>query len=247
MADLALSLFPGIGMLDRAFEEREFCVVRGPDVLWGGDIRVFHPPAGRFDGVIGGPPCQTFSALANLVRARGYEPRFGNLIPEFERCVLEAEPAWFLMENVPQAPEPVVAGYAVHSFLLDNSWLPAEDGFGEEQRRRRRFSFGVRGETRVDLRRWLELAPLELPDAVQAVVGRGSGVHVKLGGSGKVKRTYKARSVAANVVNNTDEAKGRVKEATVTSHEGAPLNAKAYAVTAAHAGAKRPKGGRLIR
>src|SRR2546430_12673163 len=37
------------------------CVVRGPDLLWGGDIRRFHPPAGKFDGVIGGPPCQLFS------------------------------------------------------------------------------------------------------------------------------------------------------------------------------------------
>lgn len=60
---LVLSLFPGIGLIDRAFEEQGFVVVRGPDVLWGGDIRNFHPPAGKFDGVIGGPPCQTFSSL----------------------------------------------------------------------------------------------------------------------------------------------------------------------------------------
>ena len=33
-----LSLFPGIGLLDMAFEEEGFCVVRGPDLLWGGDI-----------------------------------------------------------------------------------------------------------------------------------------------------------------------------------------------------------------
>lgn len=43
---LILSLFPGIGLLDMAFEEEGFCVVRGPDLLWGGDIRRFHPPAG---------------------------------------------------------------------------------------------------------------------------------------------------------------------------------------------------------
>ena len=36
---LVLSLFPGIGLLDMAFELEGFCVVRGPDVLWGGDIK----------------------------------------------------------------------------------------------------------------------------------------------------------------------------------------------------------------
>jgi DNA (cytosine-5)-methyltransferase 1 len=68
---LVLSLFPGIGLLDRAFEEVGFCVVRGPDVLWGGDIHRFRPPAGRFDGVIGGPPCQAFSVLRHLVEQNG--------------------------------------------------------------------------------------------------------------------------------------------------------------------------------
>ena len=105
-APLVLSLFPGIGLLDMAFEEEGFCVVRGPDLLWGGDIKIFHPPAGKFDGVIGGPPCQPFSPLVHLVRANGREPKHGNLIPEFERVVYESECAWFLMEEVSQAPEP---------------------------------------------------------------------------------------------------------------------------------------------
>jgi len=30
---LVLSLFPGIGLLDMAFEQEGFCVVRGPDML----------------------------------------------------------------------------------------------------------------------------------------------------------------------------------------------------------------------
>src|SRR3954466_16146717 len=103
---LVLSLFPGIGLLDMAFELEGFCVVRGPDVLWGGDVRRFSPPAGRFDGVIGGPPCQIFSALRHLNPLAGQ--KHGNLIPEFERVVEEAGPAWFLMENVPDAPVPQV-------------------------------------------------------------------------------------------------------------------------------------------
>jgi len=69
---LVLSLFPGIGLLDRAFEEEGFCIVRGPDLLWGGDIRSFHPPAGRFDGVIGVGPEVTASVTAREKKADGH-------------------------------------------------------------------------------------------------------------------------------------------------------------------------------
>lgn len=136
---LVLSLFPGIGLLDRAFEDEGFCVVRGPDVLWGGDVRRFHPPAGRFNGVIGGPPCQKFSEAAII---RGQQDRRENLIPEFERVVREASPLWFLMENVRRAPLPEVDRYEVASYLVNNRW------FGAEQMRKRRFSFGWLGARR---------------------------------------------------------------------------------------------------
>ena len=163
-----LSLFPGIGLLDMAFEQEGFCVVRGPDVLWGGDMRKFFAPAGKFDGIIGGPPCQSFSSLVHLVRANGHEPKFGNLIPEFERCVADAQPDWFVMENVPAAPKPTVSGYGTKSFLLDNSHLLGEDGMGLEQRRLRRFSFGMRGREDAQvpsLMRWIDLCVFTLQDA----------------------------------------------------------------------------------
>jgi DNA (cytosine-5)-methyltransferase 1 len=137
-AGLVLSLFPGIGLLDMAFEEEGFCVVRGPDLLWGGDVRRFHPPASRFDGVIGGPPCQSHSLFAALVRHTGKETA-PDMIPEFVRCVLEAASGWFLMENVRGAPVPAVPGYDTHSFLLNNRWV------GGVQDRTRRFTFGTRG------------------------------------------------------------------------------------------------------
>ena len=60
MKPLVLSVFPGLGLFDYAFEQEGFCVVRGPDLLWGGDIRSFHPPP-AFAGVIGGPLCQSVS------------------------------------------------------------------------------------------------------------------------------------------------------------------------------------------
>jgi len=206
---LVLSLFPGIGLLDMAFEAESFCVVRGPDVLWGGDVRSFHPPPGHFAGVIGGPPCQAFSALANLVRAKGNEPRFGNLIPEFERCAMEADPDWLLMENVPRAPVAHIGphsmirwtddgqqtrlgerlGYAVTDFVLCNSWLDSGNGIGQEQMRKRRFSFGVRGAGQApDLRRWIKPAALVLPGR-SAVVADARETPVAVGGSGKIKAT----------------------------------------------------------
>lgn len=102
MNALVLSLFPGIGLLDRAFEEEGFTIVRGPDTLWGGDIHSFHVPAGIFVGVIGGPPCQWASKALNF---QGNEVKYKqvDLIPEFVRVVNEVEPAWVVMENVVQA------------------------------------------------------------------------------------------------------------------------------------------------
>ncbi len=169
MVALVLSLFPGIGLLDRGFEDEGFCVVRGPDLLWGGDVKRFHPPAGRFDGVIGGPPCKRFSRLRYLVEANGYDLA-EDLIPEFVRCVAEAGPAWFLMENVPQAPVPSVAGYHVHQLLLNNRWC------GGDQNRLRRFSFGTQ-----DGRKLLpRVETFESMSYTPAVLARGGGAELSL-------------------------------------------------------------------
>lgn len=115
---LILSIFPGIGLLDRAFEESGFCVVRGPDILWGGDVRNFHPPAGHFWGVIGGPPCQDFSSL------RRDEPTgYGlEMLEEYTRVVTEAAPEWWLMENVSRVPDVTVPGYVTQRLDINLAW-----------------------------------------------------------------------------------------------------------------------------
>jgi len=207
---LVLSLFPGIGLLDMAFEQEGFCIVRGPDVLWGGDVRRFHPPADVFDGVIGGPPCQAFSRLAIMVRHNGYEPRFGNLIPEFERCVQEARPRWFLMENVPAAPEPQIGGYVTRHQVVNNRWFSDSEFLGAEQNRTRRISFGT-----VDGQRLHWDVALFEHQAVatgvtssdgggvmrgrrQAVLGDTRAVSIKIGGSGKLKATRSAAVTAGH-------------------------------------------------
>lgn len=163
---LVLSIFPGIDLLGRAFEETGYTVVRGPDLIWGGDIRAFHPPAGVFEGVIGGPPCQAFSALRHLIRHNGHEPKFGNMIPDYERVVFEAQPAWFLMENVPDAPVPNVEGYVTKAMMIRDKWV------GGVQPRPRRFSFGTRDGRKLDIE-WAALMNIESQAGMSVTAGHG--------------------------------------------------------------------------
>ena len=81
---LVLSIFPGIGLLDRAFEEEGFCVVRGPDQLWGGNIKEWSPPPGRFDGIIGGPPGMVVGGAVGAAVGMVTKPSAVNL----------GQPAW---------------------------------------------------------------------------------------------------------------------------------------------------------
>jgi len=127
-----LSLFPGIDLFGRGFEAAGFCVVRGPDPIFGGDIRDFRPVANVFDGIIGGPPCQDFS------RARRTEPtgKGREMLDEFRRVVEEAQPTWWLMENVPGVPDVVIDGF--NHLRID---LHSRD-CGMKQSRHRHFQFG---------------------------------------------------------------------------------------------------------
>lgn len=164
---LVLSLFPGIGLLDMAFEEEGFTIVRGPDLIWGGDVRRFHVPAHTFNGIIGGPPCQRHGNLGKVNIARwGDDSVLPDMIPDFVRCVEEGAPAWFCMENVPGAPVPAPAGYTVVNRICDNRWV------GGEQRRRRRFSFGTR-DSALASRFHIDGVALEAIDEVDTVVSTG--------------------------------------------------------------------------
>jgi DNA (cytosine-5)-methyltransferase 1 len=183
---LGLSLFPGVDLFGLGFlaEWPELCLVRGPDVLYGSlhDVRRFHPPAGVFRLVFGGPPCQAFSPLRHLNPRCG--AKHGNLIPEFERIVAEAQPECWVMEQVAQAPEPHVPGYVARHYLLNNRWFPDPRnaaGVGAEQRRKRRISFGTRDGRKLHL----DVAPLEAPLLLQAVTSSAERESVRLVRDGK--------------------------------------------------------------
>jgi DNA (cytosine-5)-methyltransferase 1 len=112
--------------------------------------------------VIGGPPCQLFSQMRHIQPLAGQ--KHGNLIPEYERVVGEAQPEWYVMENVRDAPLPAVSGYEVYAQLLKDVWV------GGETMRVRRISFGTHDGRRLGV----EQMALHTPEPeVAALAGGG--------------------------------------------------------------------------
>lgn len=130
MNKLLLSVFPSIDLFGKAFEQQKFCVVQAQDLIMSGDIRKFNPPAGRFDGVIGGSPCHDFSRLNRNPTTYSQE-----MLDEYCRVVDMAQPDWFLHENVQGVPEFNIEGYKQQRFKLDLGWF-------SEFSRLRVFTFG---------------------------------------------------------------------------------------------------------
>ena len=176
-----LSLFSGGGGLDIAFHDAGFEILemveidprfaatlsantREGGMLGGGnvrctDIREYKPPAHlAVDFIIGGPPCQTFSAAGR--RASGVmgtnDPR-GVLFEEYVRLLQSLRPLGFLFENVygitgAENGDPWreiqeafrAAGYVIHFRVLD-----AAD-YGVPQHRERLFIVGLRADTAAE-------------------------------------------------------------------------------------------------
>jgi len=155
-----IDLFAGCGGMTRGFCDSErfepvFAVECDPDAAatyrenFGDhvvevpieDVAVF-PSA---DVVIGGPPCQGFSPLNR--DAVGFERR--GLWREYVRALEQAEPAAFVMENVPELL--ASAEYAEFKkraeedlgFVVEEDILNAAD-YGVPQRRRRAIAIGTK-------------------------------------------------------------------------------------------------------
>lgn len=140
---LVLSVYPGIDLLGRAFEEEGYCVVRGPDLIFGGDVRTFRAPSDVFEGVIGGPPCQNFTTVN-----RNRDTSIGeDLMLHYQRIVCDAAGEWFLCENVPGVTELVVEGFQIQRFTVDCREV------GNRQRRLRVIQFGSRDSSTISLER----------------------------------------------------------------------------------------------
>lgn len=164
----ALSLFSGGGGLDLGFERAGFRHVASFDTLeasgatlrgnrpdWtvhsgeAGDVRRvdWRCHRGELAVLHGGPPCQPFSVAG---RQRGHEDA-RNMLPEFVRAVLEADPLAFVCENVPALAGPKFAPYLRAGFLkpLESRYrvtmfkLSAHE-YGVPQLRHRVFLVGFR-------------------------------------------------------------------------------------------------------
>jgi len=133
---LILSLFSGIGLLDKAFKDEGYCVVSAGDIILGKhhDICDFAAPLNKFDGIIGGSPCQDFSK-ANRDRPRDKNFYGLKMLNEFKRIVQEAQPTWWLLENVPNVPNIKIDGYSYQRIDINQSWY-------EDVNRLRHIQFG---------------------------------------------------------------------------------------------------------
>lgn len=150
-----LSLFSGGGGLDIGFHQAGFDIVECNEIvpefaktlemnaqpggiLYGSrvvcqDINTYDPDLQNIDFIIGGPPCQTFSAAgARAAGVNGTDDERGNLFLQYARIIYKLQPAGFLFENVyrvigaqsGKAWEQIQAafeelGYTLHWRILD--------------------------------------------------------------------------------------------------------------------------------
>lgn len=173
-----ISLFSGCGGLDLGFERAGFEIpvaneydktiwetfkINHPNThLIEGDVRNINKEDiapfinGEVDGIIGGPPCQSWSEAGAL---RGIEDARGQLFFDYIRILKEFKPKFFLAENVSgmlanrhsEAVQNILrlfdeAGYDVTLTLVN-----AKD-YGVAEERKRVFYIGFRKDLKIEFK-----------------------------------------------------------------------------------------------
>ena len=165
-----ISLFSGAGGMDLGFQKAGFNIAIANEydkTIWStyeenhnapllkGDIRkIDSKEFPKCDGIIGGPPCQSWSEAGAL---RGIEDERGKLFFEYIRILKDKQPSFFVAENVSgmlssrhtEAVENILsllkdAGYNVFMQLLN-----AKD-YNVPQDRKRVFYVGFREDLGIE-------------------------------------------------------------------------------------------------
>lgn len=129
----------------------------------------------RPDLIIGGPPCQEFSAAGSRV-----EGARANLSLSFAEIVAQVNPKWFVLENVQGIRSSAVwksardvletAGYGITEVVLNAAF------FGVPQNRKRFFAVGCMGQTHEFLADYLQFGSSEKAMTIRDYVGDEFGV-----------------------------------------------------------------------
>lgn len=161
-----ISLFSGCGGLDLGFERAGFDIpianeydptiwetykINHPSTkLIEGDIRNIQESdfPDDIDGIIGGPPCQSWSEAGSL---RGINDSRGKLFYDYIRILKSKQPKFFLAENVSgmlanrhsEAVRNIIEMFKECGYDLTVSLVNAKD-YGVPQERRRVFYIGFR-------------------------------------------------------------------------------------------------------
>ncbi len=165
-----VSLFSGAGGLDLGFEKAGFNIVIANEydpTIWDtyeknhssklikGDIRKISDSVfpNDIDGIIGGPPCQSWSEAGAL---RGIDDARGQLFFDYIRILKEKKPKFFLAENVSgmlsnrhkEAVQNIVELFDECGYDVTIDLVNASD-YGIPQDRKRVFYIGFRKDLNV--------------------------------------------------------------------------------------------------
>ena len=167
-----LSLFSGCGGLDLGFEKAGFDIPIANEFdknIWK-TFEVNHPQTKLLkedirkidaktlpkdiDGIIGGPPCQSWSEAGSL---KGIEDDRGKLFFEYIRILKSVQPKFFLAENVSgmladrhsEAVKNIIKMFEECGYDVSLTLVNAKD-YGVAEERKRVFYIGFRNDLDID-------------------------------------------------------------------------------------------------
>lgn len=173
-----ISLFSGCGGLDLGFEKAGFNIPVANEfdkTIWAtfkanhpqthlieGDVRQVTRKdiepflSGEVDGIIGGPPCQSWSEAGAL---RGIEDARGQLFYDYIRLLTEFRPKFFLAENVSgmlanrhsEAVQNILKLFREAGYNVSLTLVNAKD-YGVAEERKRVFYIGFRDDLDVQFK-----------------------------------------------------------------------------------------------